>query len=433
MARSIALVAAAVWGLLPGPAGAVVWEYTPSLAVGALWESNPRGVSDSSLEDDGYAGTVDARLDVVGRTRIDTLGFRPRMTAASYQGTARASDLDYFDYFLPVTARRTGQRTELGFDGGFSRTSTRSFPAVDPNDPSGGETSRPRVDEYMERWWLAPELSWQLRAQDVISVALSYDDVRFTEAELSRRTDYEAGNIDLTWTRLLAPQHKVSITLNASGFESQLPGSTIENDSLSYGGYLGYEFAWSEATTIGGTAGASRSEVTVKGLPFIMTPLGPLPCFDPVQNVFVLCEMETDDRNFVGQLYLRQQTAETITTELSISRSIQPNSDGAQVTVDSARAYLSKRLTAMLDGSIGVTWSSQKAVGADNVEGNFGRRFDRDYWSTQATLGWRLNRTWTLRAEYAFYLDERDDGFLPYDTDRHRVNLWLRYTGLPRR
>ncbi|MCC7258690.1 MAG: hypothetical protein IT486_10000 [Gammaproteobacteria bacterium] len=424
---------ALVPGLAAAPAGAVSWEYAPYLAVGGLWESNPRSVSVSSWEDDAYAAILDTRLNIAGKTRIDTLTFNPRLVAASYGGATDASDLDYVDYHLPVGISRLGEVTRSQLDAGFSRTSTRSFPGVDPNQPPDPNTSRPKVDEFQERWWVSPSLLWQLAPRDILSADLSYDHVEFTKAELTRRTDYEAANIDVAWRHTLTPQHEVSLNLNVSAFESELPGTTIENDSVSYGGYLGYEYAWSESTTLGGTAGSSRSDVTVKGLPFLNTPIGPLPCFDPEQNRFVLCEVKTEDRNFVGEIYLRQNAAETITTEFRLSRSIQPNSDGAQVTVDSARAYVSKDFSRLVRGSLGVTYSQQEAVGADNIEGNFGRRFKRNYWSTVASLNWRMTRTWTVRTEYGFYRDERDEGIAAYDIPRHRVNLWLQYSGLPRR
>lgn len=427
-----AWLAAAACSLAGVAAPAASWEYAPFVAVGGLWESNPRSSSESRLEDDAWAAMIDTRLDITGRTRTDTTAFHPRFLAASYDGTARASDLDYVDYYLPMTFRRLGEVTESEVDAGFSRTSTRNFPSVDPNEPTDPNTSRPKIDEFMERWWVAPSFSWQPRPRDIVSASLSYDDIEFTEAELTRRTDYEATNVDLTWTRTLAPAHRVSLTLNTSGFRSQLPGSTIENESVTYGGNAGYEYAWSESTTVGGTAGASRSDVTVKGLPFVNTPFGPLPCLDPVQNVFVLCESKTDDRNFVGQFYMRRRAAETITTEFSVSRSIQPNSDGAQVTVDAARAYVSRRFTPTLEGSLGVNYSSQEAVGADNVEGGFGQRFNRDYWSVLGRLNWRLARTWTLKTEYGFYRDERDEGIAIYDIPRHRVSVWLQYASLPR-
>jgi hypothetical protein len=157
-----------------------------------------------------------------------------------------------------------------------------------------------------------------------------------------------------------------------------------------------------------------------------------LPCLDPVQNAFVPCELQTEDDNFVGRIFLSQRSGETITTEFSISRSIEPNSDGSQVTQDFAQAYMTKSFSPMLSGRFGLTYSSQEAVGADDFSGVVGQRFDRDYWNALASLSWRVTRTWEVGSAYSYSLDQQN-GSLTSDITRHRIDVFVRFTGLGNR
>ncbi len=423
------LLVVILMSLGPVPGQGQVWDYTPFGSVGAVYESNPRSSTDNALEDDAYAGIVSGTLSVRGETRTTRLTFRPQFRAAAYTGAENASDLNYVDYHMPLGIQKSTQVALYSLRAGYDKSSTRSFPSVNPNDPGQNPANRPQIDEYQERWSLDPSGSWQATARDLLSVTASYDDVSYTEAERTSRSEYQVASSGVTWTRTLTPQNRISLSTSIDAFFSEIPGTLIENDSVSYGMTVGYDYSWSATTSLGASAGAARTDVAVKGLPFISTPSGPLPCLDPTQNIFVPCELKTTDNNFIGQVFLRQQSAETITTEVSVSRSIQPNSDGAQVTLDVARVYLTKNLGPMLSGSAGASYSSQKAVGEDTVDGRIGRRFSREYWSAEASLGWRLARQWTLKADYSYYRDEQTAG-ITYTIPRHRLNINIQFAGL---
>ena len=142
---------------------------------------------------------------------------------------------------------------------------------------------------------------------------------------------------------------RISGSVNLDNFKADQPGGPVENKTISYGADAGYEYSLSDVMSAGLTVGASQSDVSVTGLATIdsddnpNTP--PLPCFNPQQNTLVPCELKSTENNFVGRAFIRKQAAETITTEFSLSRSLQPNSDGAQMTQDTANAYVTKNLT----------------------------------------------------------------------------------------
>jgi len=412
----------------------MTWDVIPRASLGALYESNPRSESDSSREDDAYALTGALQADIRGATDTTSILLQPRVQAASYSGTARAEDLDYEDYYFPLSITWTEQLAQYRLGGGFSRQSTRSFPSVDPNQPTDPSTRLPFDDEYQERWSISPSAIWQVNPRNSLSVALSADDIEFTDAAQRGRFNYKTVLASATWSTSLSQQHIVSFGSNINAFFAEIPGTTIENDTVSYGANVGYEYVWSESTSVGATLGAAKSEITVKGLPAISTPgyPFPLPCLDPEQNEFVLCELKTDDENFVGELFFRRRNAQTITTQLSASRYIQPSSDGAQVTLDTINGYLTKDFSQMLSGTVGASYTRQEAIGANNEDGIIVQRLSRDYLSTSASLNWRLSRSWQIQGEYAFYRDEQTSGFT-YTVPRHRVSITFQYTGLGRR
>jgi hypothetical protein len=144
--------------------------------------------------------------------------------------------------------------------------------------------------------------------------------------------------------------------------------------------------------------------------------------------VLVPCTLKSTDDNFVGEVFFRQSTGQTITTELSASRSIQPNSDGAQVTQDAARIHVAKSFSPRWNGSIGATYIAQEAVGKD-VAGTLADRFDRDYVRVEASISFLLSRTWSIAGRYAYSSDDQTSG-QSITTKNSTVGLHLRYSGL---
>jgi hypothetical protein len=428
---------AALLGLCLAPAAgyALTWDYVPTVILGARYETNPSYVADNDLEDDAYSGVLDLSASLRGEADRARLTFRPRVRFTEYTGAENSDALDQFDWFLPLDGTWGGQRAQYAFAAGYSDISSREseIRLSDPNEPGqpGSSGRVVIVDEDQERWYVAPSATYLITPRDQLGLTLSLDDVTYDKAELTNRSNYEAGSAGVSWTRSLGIKTRASASVTVDAFRAEQPGSPVENETISYSAEIGYEYAWSDVTTVGLTVGASYSDVSVTGLEVIdddqnpTTP--PVPCFDPQQQALVPCELETDDQNFVGQLFLRQKPAETITTELSVSRSIQPNSDGAQVTQDVARVFVSRDFTPRFGGRIGGTYVRQEAVGSEN--GTLGDRFDREYMQAEVGVTWRLSRSWAIGAAYNFSSDEQKGG-IASSTTNNTVNVQLRYQGL---
>lgn len=430
-ARRTACLAGATLALLaPGIVAAAQWDYLPKIATGLYYETNPRYVSQDELENDAGSVLVDGTLDITNETQRRTLEARPRVLVARYQGTKDDSSLDRDDWYIPVSATWRDVRSQYGLSAQYSDVSTRDSEifVTDPNAPGqpGSSGRLVPIEESQQRWYVSPSASYQLSARDVLSATVSYDDVSYDKAEFTNRSDYEYGYADTTWTRSLGLKDRVSGTVNVSGFRAQQPGNTVENETFTYGLNAGYQHAFSDLTTFGLTAGYSRSEVSLSGLPTV----NGLPCFDPGAQQFVLCQLESSEDNFVGEAFIRQATANTITTELRVSRSIRPNSDGAQTTADSASVYVTKQFGPQTVGTIGATYVAQEAVGAD-LAGQLAQRFDRDYVRLDITLRRQLSRTWSVSGRYTYSSDEQRSN-VSADTENHQVGVFASFASLGR-
>lgn len=420
--------------LLAGNAAqALGWDYIPSASVGAGYESNPNSASRSGQRDDSYVATASGRVDIIGETQRTRISLRPEIRSAVYSGMERDSrDDSYVNYYLPMSISESWQTLQASLGAGVSRISTRDSVVVgfDPNTPPqpGIDTANRRT-EYQERWYIAPSLRYQLTPRDLISLSLNHDDITYTEAEFSLRTDYTATAGQLAWSHSWTQRSTLSLSGNVSTFEASRPNSPIKNDTLTYGLTAGYQYALSPISMVGASAGGSRSEVKIKGLPWIFTSSGLLlPCLDPESGTFVACSIKSTAGNFIGEVFYRQRPDRTVTTELRLSRAIQPSSDGSQVTVDQIAGYYTKELTPLLSLKLSAMFWKQDAVSREaNALSN---RFRRDYYSVEAAATQRLGRHWSISGRYRYTDDERDFDILSRSISNHRFYLTLNYQGL---
>ena len=442
--RRIAARPAALLLILASPwaSSEVLWQITPGLEAGVSYETNPDNDSRSSEEDDAYIleATTSAKLE---RKAAQTLfQFDPKLRFREAHGNDGNSQLDGTDVLLPTLTQYLGRRSQASLRAGYTLLPSREadYQVADPNNPlpPGGLgcdadlRGRCRIDEDQTNWYISPSFDFSFSPRLLLGVGAGYNAIRYSEAELTGRFDYDYyyGNVSLT--RVLTEKHRISATLNAARFDADLKGRPTSNETETTGFNLGYEYLFSQATSLTVSGGLSVSEFTLSG----RTTVNGLRCLDPDSNEFILCDTKGDDTNFVGEISLRQQLDDTITAQIGISRSIQPNSDGAETTVDQATAYIRRNVTDRWQVSAGATFTKQEAVGAEDLE-LLRQRFDRDYTRVELSTSWRISRHWSVRGSYAHYVDDQSVvsplGFGDFSiVSRNNVlALRLSYTGNP--
>ena len=225
---------AAAFGLLLAPVAGLCysWDYAPVISTGVTYETNPYYNSESSLEDDAYGVILDATLNLSAETERSGANFRPRTMISLYTGTENATDLNALDYYLPLDAFWSTQRTRYNVNGGYSRISTRNseISVTDPND-SGQTGSSGRivsVDEDQERGYVAPSVALQVTQLDLLSLSVSLDDVTYTKAELTGRSDYVYTAAAASWTHVLGPRTRVTGSVNLDCIQCRPAGQSHE-------------------------------------------------------------------------------------------------------------------------------------------------------------------------------------------------------------
>lgn len=453
------LLAALAWTITVTPAYALSWEYVPRFSTGVQYETNP-GYAIDEFEDDGIAGTIDASVSLNGESQRSTLVFEPRISASFVSGSDRDNqDLDTFDYYLPLRATWSEPRARYELSAGYNFLTSNEYDVTDPNTllPSG-QYGRVVVNDDQSTFYLAPSASFQVTELDALVLALNASDVRYDDAALTGRSNYNSASARTAWIHSIGPQTRIIGGVNLNWFDANRPSRLltpndlpfinpslvcrnsanqlilceVDNKTWSYGADLGLEYSLTETTTFGVTAGAARSEIEVSGRSGVDADEDPstpdLPCYDANQQVFVSCEARTDSDTFTGRIFLDQKTGDTITAGLSIARSLQPSSDGAQVTNDVANAYIRKSFTNRLSGSIGVSYIRQEAVGA-RAGGQAAARFDTEYQRLDTELTYSLTETWSVSSAYRYAQDEQKSGN-SYTAENHTIGVYVQYTGL---
>lgn len=437
------LWAVAVMALVPaGAMGATAWELTPRFGTELSYETNPSNTSRRSDEDDVVILMVVPEARMAWRSQKSSLNFNPQLRFRDDYGNDSNYQLDGTDVLLPASARYRGLRSEANVGLGYSQIPSREadYQVVNPNTPlpPGGvgcavdARGRCKVDETQTRWYINPGYTFNVSPRSVVDVNGGFTTIRYDEAEITGRYDYDYINGSLSFTRLLTEQHRLSLSFNADRFEADQDIGSVKNTTDTLGVSLGYEYALSPATSLTVSGGASVSDFSIDG----RVTVGGMPCFDPNTDQFVLCETKGEDSNFVGELFLRQQLDEAITAQVGISRSIQPNSDGAKTTVDYATAFIQRSFSQRLSATAGVSYTKQEAIGASDIE-LLRQRFDRDYYRLELGTSWQLSRNWSISGKYTYYFDDQSVvtpigvGNQSVDSRNHIFGLGFQYVGLP--
>ncbi len=402
------------------------WQMRSVVSTTIFRESNPESVPDDipGLEkDDAWIGTLQGNLNFAGQSQRWRHEIEPRYTARESWGNDGNKQLDGDEVGVNAFTQWQSEKMSASLRGFFLRTPSREADFQVANSDTGqfsgsglgctveiAVENRCNVDEYQDRWYLAPDWSLLINPRLSLGIGSAVEVARYSEAEITARVDYENYVGNATLTRTLSPQQQVSGTVEYTYFRSQQPVSAVQGDdsyrleskSHSVGGQLGYLNRLRADTTLTVNLGASFSSLRYSGLE---TTDG-LPCFNG-EDEFVACSQRSEDTNFIGNILLRRQVDERISAQLSASRQLQPGGDGAQVVADNFGGLIDHEFTQKLRGSTSAFYTKQKALD-DGAEGIYGQRFDRDYFRFEVGLNWQFLRDWTLQLQWSHYLDKQE-------------------------
>jgi len=420
------LAAANLAALLASSPVQAYWELIPQVEAGITYEDNPRYLTDQAEELLDPAATDDATgvfTDLIAEFRHKTPAsevlLRPRVRDTNY--LKANDDLNIDDVYVDFLGSRGGQLGSVALRAQYQDTGLRTseFESAVPDNPDDpppvvGGSGR-FSDDTQETWNVQPSLNYQLSTRNVASVSALFTRSTYNEDDddINRYVDYKYSSVEVSVRHVLNEKNYFVAALNGGGFTTDDPDSIVRNSTDSFGITAAYERAFSDTLTGSLTVGVSRSgveqEVPALGL-----------------------KADSEERNFVGSLELRRRS-ELTTMNFSIASQIAPRSDGTEVVQEQARFFIDRRVSSRLGVSLSALYSQESAVGQNTVLGTVIRQ-DRDYFTVDGGLSWRLTETLSVFGNYSYTTNstEQSSGS---DTDQtnNRVYVGVRYRGTPLR
>lgn len=219
--RALALALAAS----ASPALAQDWQVNPKVELGYLYDDNYR-LNLPANANEVSGGVLDAQAEFRNEGQLTTFSFVPRVHSTYFPDDP---DEDSNDYFGLVDLERRGQRLELGVRGDYSQETVANSEQPTADIDSGlGETGGADAG--------------------IVTVRNRRD-----LARLRPTLEYE-----------FAPRHRLEVAADALdiSFDEQIPGAQV--DYRSYGGSIGYSFAFSPRSTLTVRGLASRYDVDIE-------------------------------------------------------------------------------------------------------------------------------------------------------------------------
>jgi len=422
------------------------WELVPQIEAGITFEDNPRYISDEAQDIPGATapGAADSVLGVFtdlraeGRFKTPTteLALIPRLRETNYLESNQ--DLNDDDRFLDFLSTHSGSLGNVGLTARYQETGIRSseFERATPENPdapppvSGG--SGRFADATQETWNIQPSLNYQLSARNVLGLSGEFAETTYDESQeplLASRSylDYDYSSVQLSVRHVLDAKSYFAFALNGGNFLAEEPGRLFRNSTDSFGITAAYDRTLSNTLTGSAVVGVTRSSIDISGI---------IGGFDPVSGALCLpanpCSASNEERNFVGSLELRKRS-ELTTLNFSLGSQIAPRSDGTEVVQEQVRLFVDRRLSARLNGSLGVLYSMESAVGRvfQPETSTIGlARQDRTYFTVDSTVFWRLTQTMSVFGTYTYVSDTTDVTGGNIHQTNNRLYFGVRYRGV---
>jgi len=413
------------------------WEVIPQVDAGFTLEDNPRYIADSAtstaaqeLVDNAMGTFIDTGVNVSYQTPANDIRLSPRIRKTDY--LKRNKDLNDDTWFIDLFATHDDRRGSIGVAASYRETGVRNseFENATPENPNApptvsGGSGRYTGDDTQNSENVRPFLTYKLSPRNMVDVSFSYADVSYdTPASradpddlpvISSYFDYTNQQIVLGMNHYLNDKNYLQLSLNGGSFESEQPNVTYRNSTDSFGVNAAYVLAISPTLSANARVGVNRSSVDIVGLRI-----------DPLTGAFcpedALCSASDDDRNFVGDIGLRQRS-ELTTLNFNVSRSVAPSSNGTEVVQDQFRFYVDRTVTQRLSVSAASIYMKESAVAVDAIR-------DRTYLTIDTTLTWRLTPTLSTYGTYTYYSNEYDARNANTQQTNNRLYVGFSYRGV---
>ncbi len=440
LALRAGVICASVLVVLPASQALAYWQLTPQVEAGITYQTNPRYLTSEqeAVNPDGgddVLGTyIDLRTEGSWKTPSTTVLIEPRLRRTDY--LKANDDLNNDDTYVNFLATHTGSRGSVGLAVYFQDTLivTSDFQSELPDSPGAPPPVNGTTGRYsnatQKTWNYQPSLTFQVSTRNALSITGELSDTTYNEDDLRTAItplyiDYSNSSVELAIRHYLNPKNSFVLALNGGNFQTDNPGSRIQNSTDSFGITAAYDYTFSATLTGSVTVGTTRSAVDISGITTGLDPLTGALCSE--ENS---CAISNEARNFVGYAQLRKRSEDT-TFAFSLSRAIAPNSNGTQTVQDSVRLDVNQTLTRKLTGAIGAVYSKDSSLSKNATQfGDF--RQDSNYLTVDSRISWNLTETLSVYGSYSYISSETDRTSISsnFNQSNNRVFFGVLYRGV---
>ncbi len=336
------LMLAGTLGLIPGAAHCDEWSVTPVLFVNADYQSN-RILREGTPESQSLGASLD--LGLVRRSETSELAIAPHYYMRRIDPKVES---DINDLRVPATLRVNFERADLTMQATYADESTLTTELAQTGE----------VYADASRILGAASASWRLSHSDSreLNLDASYQDVNYTGRCVGTLTDYRYASLSAGERFIYSPRTSWSLT----AFGSQLRSPEIASESSEAGVSLGYDFAWSERTSLSAGLGFSQRD------------------FDG--------DHSTGRVGYFSFLHRRERRE----WRLNLDHSLVPFGTGVLTERDTAELSLTQDFDARLRGIARLSLARNEDVaGATHVD-------VRTYRYADLELRWQVKETWSV-------------------------------------
>ncbi len=340
----------------------VEWAFGPSLETRGEYNDNIR-LTTAATHDAVWMATVIPRLRVEGQTESSELRGDFRYEPRRYSG---GGDLNSDNFFAYLDGVVKSEFNEWGLDADYKRDSTIQSELLDT-----GITDVSKV-----RWQKSIAPSWQHVFSEFLSSELGYSfmDVSYENGQEAGLFDYSINTFNASISRLAAEFDYLRLNLYYSAFDAPLVNSKYGDRGL----LLGFSHIYSDYYRFDASGGVRRTKFS---------------------NAISENESST---GFIGEISVTR-VLELSSAQVTLGRKIDPSGSGTLMQRDSLVLSMTRRFTAMINGSLALGIYRNKSL-----ERNF-TRLDRSYFFVTPNLTWRVAEDWSLRLFYRYQYSKYDE------------------------
>ncbi len=344
------------------PARGLEWTFGPSLEARGEYNDNIR-LTTTATHDAVWMATVVPRLRMEGEAESSELRGDFRYEPRRYSG---GGDLDSDNFFANIDGVVKSEFDEWGLDAAYRRDSTIQSELLDT-----GITDVSKV-----RWQKSIAPSWRHVFSEFLSSELGYSfaGVSYENGLEAGLFDYSINTFNASISRLAGEFDYLRLNLYYSAFDAPLVNSKYGDRGL----LLGFSHIYSDYYRFDASGGVRRTKFS---------------------NAISENESST---GFIGEISLTR-VLELSSAQVTLGRKIDPSGSGTLMQRDSLVLSMTRRFTAMVNGSLALGIYRNKSL-----EQNF-TRLDRSYFFMTPSLTWRVAEDWSLRLFYRYQYSKYDE------------------------